>query len=87
MLSLQSVNVFTIDTILDLLPRGIHSVCQLEPSVISEYIVVFKGYYTERARSSFIGAALKEARPGSWKILPRHNILSKHPSDFDVLKV
>lgn len=53
----------------------------------NEYIVVFKGYYTERARSSFIGAALREAGPGTWKILPRHNILSKHPSDFDVLKV
>lgn len=55
--------------------------------LLSEYIVAFNGYYTERARSNFISAALKDAGVKSWQILPRLNILSTHPSDFDVIKV
>lgn len=52
-----------------------------------EYIVGFNGYYTERARTGFIRAALRDANVATWFILPRHNILSSHPSDFDVIKV
>ena len=48
---------------------------------------MFHGYYTERARGNFIRAALQESRAGTWKVVPRHNVLSKLPSDFDVLTV
>ena len=54
---------------------------------VSEFIVAFKGYYSSKARDGFMSAALRDAGVTSWKILPRDNIISRLPSDFDVIKV
>ena len=54
---------------------------------ISEYIVSFNNYYSERARGNFINAALNDSGVTSWEILPRHNVLRSQPNDFDVIRV
>lgn len=46
---------------------------------------MFNGYYNEQTRHNFIQSALGDST--SIKILPRHNVLSSHPSDFDVIRV
>uniref|UniRef100_A0A8C5ZX79 Membrane-bound transcription factor site-1 protease-like N-terminal domain-containing protein n=1 Tax=Marmota marmota marmota TaxID=9994 RepID=A0A8C5ZX79_MARMA len=38
-----------------------------------EYIVAFNGYFTAKARNSFISSALKSSEVDNWKIIPRHN--------------
>jgi len=66
----------------------IHVVEVFGSSVVdNEYIVVFKDYYSNSARNNFISASLQDAGVKSWKILPRNNILSTYPSDFDVIRV
>ncbi|XP_057334911.1 membrane-bound transcription factor site-1 protease [Microplitis mediator] len=53
--------------------------------VQNEYIVVFKGYYKPSTRSSYISAALTSSGIADWRIIPRDNLASDHPSDFDVV--
>lgn len=53
----------------------------------TEHIVVFDSYYAERARHNFVRAALGANLAHLWQILPRDNVLSSHPSDFDVVRV
>lgn len=53
----------------------------------NEHIVVFDSYYSENARHNFVKAALGVTSAHRWQILPRDNILSSHPSDFDVIRI
>lgn len=53
--------------------------------VENEYIVTFKGYYKLHTRENYIKAALNSSGVKSWKILPRGNLASGYPSDFDVV--
>lgn len=53
----------------------------------NEHIVVFDSYYAERARHNFVRAALGANLAHQWQILPRDNVLSSHPSDFDVVRL
>ena len=50
--------------------------------VKSEVIVKFKGFYEASARKSYISAALNQEL---FEIVPRSNIMSQYPSDFDVV--
>ncbi|XP_032813570.1 membrane-bound transcription factor site-1 protease [Petromyzon marinus] len=57
-------------------------------SVVSnEYIVTFNGYFTARARHSFVAGALRGAGVSSWHVVPRHNAASDFPSDFEVVTI
>lgn len=53
--------------------------------VKNEYIVAFKGYYKPHTRANYIKAALNSSGIKNWKILPRDNLASSFPSDFDVV--
>lgn len=55
--------------------------------MLSEYIIMFDGYYKAFARKRFISAALQEVGITLWKILPRINPANTYPSDFDVVQV
>ena len=46
---------------------------------------MFDGYFSESKRFSFVLAALGSNY--SWHILPRYNVLTNLPSDFDVIRV
>jgi len=46
---------------------------------------MFDNYFPERERYDFVLAALGSNY--SWRILPRYNVLSNLPSDFDVIRV
>ncbi|XP_015351496.1 membrane-bound transcription factor site-1 protease isoform X4 [Marmota marmota marmota] len=52
-----------------------------------EYIVAFNGYFTAKARNSFISSALKSSEVDNWRIIPRHNPSSDYPSDFEVIQI
>ncbi|XP_006152632.1 membrane-bound transcription factor site-1 protease isoform X1 [Tupaia chinensis] len=52
-----------------------------------EYIVAFNGYFTAKARNSFISSALKSSEVVNWRILPRNNPSSDYPSDFEVIQI
>lgn len=56
-------------------------------SLISEYIVAFNGYFTAKARNSFISSALKSSEVDNWRIIPRNNPSSDYPSDFEVIQI
>lgn len=56
-------------------------------SLISEYIVAFNGYFTAKARNSFISSALKSSEIDNWRIIPRNNPSSDYPSDFEVIQI
>uniref|UniRef100_A0A8C4R2D8 Membrane-bound transcription factor site-1 protease-like N-terminal domain-containing protein n=1 Tax=Eptatretus burgeri TaxID=7764 RepID=A0A8C4R2D8_EPTBU len=53
--------------------------------VSNEYIITFSGYYTARARASFISTALCSSPSYTWRLLPRANAASDFPSDFEVV--
>ena len=55
--------------------------------MISEYIVAFNGYFTAKARNSFISSALKSSAIDNWRIIPRNNPSSDYPSDFEVIQI
>ncbi|OWK15850.1 MBTPS1, partial [Cervus elaphus hippelaphus] len=55
--------------------------------LISEYIVAFNGYFTAKARNSFISSALKSSAIDNWRIIPRNNPSSDYPSDFEVIQI
>jgi membrane-bound transcription factor site-1 protease len=55
--------------------------------LISEYIVAFNGYFTAKARNSFISSALKSSEVENWRIIPRNNPSSDYPSDFEVIQI
>nr|KAF6286068.1 membrane bound transcription factor peptidase, site 1 [Myotis myotis] len=55
--------------------------------VESEYIVAFNGYFTAKARNSFISSALKSSEINNWRIIPRNNPSSDYPSDFEVIQI
>jgi len=46
---------------------------------------MFDDYFPENKRYSFVLAALGSNH--TWQILPRHNVLTNLPSDFDVIRV
>jgi len=46
---------------------------------------VFDDYFSESKRFSFVLAALGSNY--TWHILPRYNVLTNLPSDFDVIRV
>lgn len=52
-----------------------------------EYIVAFNGYFTAKARNSFISSALKSSEVENWRIIPRNNPSSDYPSDFEVIQI
>ncbi|XP_033075047.1 membrane-bound transcription factor site-1 protease isoform X2 [Trachypithecus francoisi] len=52
-----------------------------------EYIVAFNGYFTAKARNSFISSALKSSQVDNWRIIPRNNPSSDYPSDFEVIQI
>uniref|UniRef100_A0A8D1DCP9 Membrane-bound transcription factor site-1 protease n=1 Tax=Sus scrofa TaxID=9823 RepID=A0A8D1DCP9_PIG len=52
-----------------------------------EYIVAFNGYFTAKARNSFISSALKSSEIDNWRIIPRNNPSSDYPSDFEVIQI
>lgn len=56
-------------------------------SLLSEYIVAFNGYFTAKARNSFISSALKSSEIDNWRIIPRNNPSSDYPSDFEVIQI
>ncbi|KAL0621787.1 Membrane-bound transcription factor site-1 protease [Plecturocebus cupreus] len=53
----------------------------------SKYIVAFNGYFTAKARNSFISSALKSSEVDNWRIIPRNNPSSDYPSDFEVIQI
>ena len=55
--------------------------------VENEYIVKFKGYYKSQVRENYIATVLNSSGIKEWKIIPRKNIASKYPSDFDVVQL
>lgn len=55
--------------------------------VENEYIVKFKGYYKSRVRENYIATVLNSSGIKEWRIVPRTNIASKYPSDFDVVQL
>lgn len=59
----------------------------LTVALISEYIVAFNGYFTAKARNSFISSALKSSEVDNWRIIPRNNPSSDYPSDFEVIQI
>ena len=60
------------------------SACCLQ-SFCVEHIIMFDDYFPESERYNFVLAALGSNY--SWQILPRYNVLSNLPSDFDVIRV
>jgi len=46
---------------------------------------MFDDYFSESKRYSFVLDALGSKY--SWQILPRYNVLTNLPSDFDVIRV
>ncbi|KAG5849428.1 hypothetical protein ANANG_G00110290 [Anguilla anguilla] len=52
-----------------------------------EYIVVFNGYFSAKARGHFIGSALRSSEALGWRIVPRDNPASDYPSDFEVVQI
>lgn len=54
--------------------------------VSSEVIVKFSNFYSLQARQNYIEAALKDSKNVNFEILPRTNLMSEYPSDFDVVR-
>jgi len=57
-------------------------------SVDRQFIITFKGWYTETARREFITAALKALGYNYehvFSVLPRDNPMAGYPSDFDLI--
>ena len=56
-------------------------------TVDRQFIITFKGWYSEPARKGFIDAALKSlAEAGEqFSIIARNNPMAEYPSDFDLL--
>lgn len=57
--------------------------------VSAEYIVVFTGYFSAKARSLYISSALRGAgdKTLEWHIVPRENPASDFPSDFELVHI
>lgn len=55
--------------------------------VDNEYLIIFKGYYKKETRESFIKAVLSSSGIEDWKIIPRDNLATKYPSDFDIVHI
>ncbi|EZA58379.1 hypothetical protein DMN91_005650 [Ooceraea biroi] len=55
--------------------------------VEDEYIVKFRNYYKTDVRKNYIETALKSSDIKDWRIIPRNNVASKYPSDFDVIRL
>lgn len=49
--------------------------------------MAFNGYFTAKARNSFISSALKSSEVDNWRIIPRNNPSSDYPSDFEVIQI
>lgn len=49
--------------------------------------MAFNGYFTAKARNSFISSALKSSEIDNWRIIPRNNPSSDYPSDFEVIQI
>lgn len=49
--------------------------------------MAFNGYFTAKARSHFIGSALRNSEAGDWRIVRRENPASDYPSDFEVVQI
>ena len=56
-------------------------------SVDRQFIITFKGWYSEPARKGFIDAALKSLTEAGeqFSIIARNNPMAEYPSDFDLL--
>ena len=49
---------------------------------------MFRGYYSEQARTQFLAAALRGCcGTESWRLLPRRNAGQFHPSDFSLVEL
>ncbi|XP_013391143.1 membrane-bound transcription factor site-1 protease-like [Lingula anatina] len=55
--------------------------------VENEYIITFTGYFSARARHSFITSALHGSGVKNWGLVPRLNPAKNYPSDFEVVKL
>lgn len=50
-----------------------------------QFIVQFNGWYSEKARQSYIAANLQDIPHNAFDIIKRENLMAGFPSDFDVL--
>ncbi|BFF98728.1 membrane-bound transcription factor site-1 protease [Drosophila madeirensis] len=55
--------------------------------VPNEFIVQFHFKYFPTVRESYIRTKLLSSNLSNWRILPRNNLASQFPSDFDILRV
>ena len=60
--------------------------------VENQFIVAFRGWFSESARSGYISAALKTLNPYDdqnhlFSVIPRDNPMSGYPSDFDLIEL
>ena len=61
-------------------------------SVENQYIVTFRGWYSDSARGGYISAALKTLSLSDhddpvFSVIPRDNPMSRYPSDFDLIEL
>ena len=61
-------------------------------SVENQFIVAFRGWFSESARSGYISAALKTLNPYDnqhhvFSVIPRDNPMAGYPSDFDLIEL
>ena len=61
-------------------------------SVENQFIVAFRGWFSESARSGYISAALKTLNPYDdqqhvFSVIPRDNPMAEYPSDFDLIEL
>ena len=59
-------------------------------SVENQFIVTFRGWYSDSARSGYISAALKTLSVHDdpvFSVIPRDNPMSRYPSDFDLIEL
>ncbi|XP_002028387.2 membrane-bound transcription factor site-1 protease [Drosophila persimilis] len=55
--------------------------------VPNEFIVQFHFKYFSTVRESYIQTKLLSSNITGWRILPRNNLASQYPSDFDILRI
>ncbi|XP_030372452.1 membrane-bound transcription factor site-1 protease [Scaptodrosophila lebanonensis] len=56
-------------------------------NIPNEFIIQYKNKYYTKARTKYIHTKLHKSNISNWAILPRQNLASSYPSDFDVLRI
>ncbi|KAH8360567.1 hypothetical protein KR200_009024 [Drosophila serrata] len=79
------MNLYTI-----IFTSAISTICGLDAFktaiVPNEFIVSFHAKYFAPIRESYITVKLSSLNVTGWTIIPRHNLASQYPSDFDILR-